>query len=74
MPSLNSKPYDFSSPNSFTHKLNPIDMNQAKLALRIFVDFIKSEIELQKSNNLDHAMVYEPMLSHLMAKKDHFLF
>lgn len=54
-------------------KFEPIEISQVKLAFRIFVDFLKSEIETQKHKNLEHGMLYEPLLTHLLNSKSKYL-
>lgn len=66
MPNVHRNNYSFSSKGNFSMKLEPIKESQVKLALRIFVDFLKSEIETQKDQNLDHGMLFEPLLTHLL--------
>jgi hypothetical protein len=64
IPSLNMKTYDFSQKQSFKLKIDKVDQEQAKLALRVFVDFLKTEVETKK--DVDTGMLYEPLLTHLL--------
>lgn len=73
IPSVNGKPYDFSNKNSFKLMMEPITESQAKQALRIFVDFIKQEVESVKYDDLESAMLFEPMLTHLLSMKHKYL-
>lgn len=53
--------------------MEPITESQAKQALRIFVDFIKQEVESVKYDDLESAMLFEPMLTHLLSMKHKYL-
>jgi hypothetical protein len=44
-----------------------------KLALRVFVDFVKEEIQEVESNDLDKSMQYEPLLTHLLSKREYLM-
>ncbi len=47
--------------------MESVDEGQARLALRVLVDYLKSEAE--KRGSLEGAMQYEPMLSYLIGLK-----
>lgn len=73
MPTLHMSTYDFSTSDTFKGRIYEIDLKEAKQCLRIFVDFIKQEIQDHHKNDLEHLMMYEPLLTHLLNKKDSYL-
>jgi hypothetical protein len=52
-----------------------VDEQSAKQALRILVDFLKSQSEedTSSSGDIEKAMKYEPLLSHLISLKSKYL-
>jgi hypothetical protein len=39
----------------------------------VFVDFVKEEIQGLSSNDIEQSMQYEPLLTHLMTKKEYLV-
>lgn len=39
----------------------------------MFVDFVKEEIQGLSSNDIEQSMQYEPLLTHLMTKKEYLV-
>ena len=62
--------YDFSNKSAFQTKITPIEEKNAKEALRIVIDFLKTETENNEEDRKN--MSYEPFLTKLIALKSEF--
>ena len=57
--------YNFSDQRGFQTAMQQVTEAEAKRALRTLVDFMKTEVAER-----DQGLTYEPLLSHLVMKKD----